>query len=189
MLPHITNSQSGVNRWDPVHNSLFEIYFTLPEAIQGEFGKDEQILTEQVQTVSGLNALNKLPARVQQKFMGSTRSYSAPKIDDTSAEITVVFALNLRDTVDNFVYKLFKAWGKLAYDIETGSTTVKNQYVADNMRIVEYGRDGSIYRKIKMRDVFLFDGIEMNDEYNYESNEPVQLTVKFSTDWWVEENA
>lgn len=189
MLPHITNSQAGVNKWDPVQNSLYEVYFTLPEAIQGTFGKDETLITEQVQSVSGINALNKLPAIITQKFMGTTRSYIAPKMDSTSAEITVVFALNLRDTVDNFIYKLFKAWGKLAYDIETGATSVKAQYCADNMRIVEYARDGSIYRKIKMRDVFIFDGIEMNDEYNYESNDPVQLTVKFNTDYWVEENA
>lgn len=189
MLPHITNSQAGVNKWDPVHNSLFEMYFTLPEAIQAEFGKDEALLTEQVQSVSGINALRKLPGKVTQKFMGTTRSYSAPKIDDTSAEITVVFALNLRNVVDDYVYKLFKAWGKLAYDIETGATSIKADYCADNMRIVEYARDGSIYRKIKMRDVFIFDGLDMNDEYNYESNDPVQLTVKFTTDWWKEENA
>ena len=29
-MPHITNSQAGTNLYDPVHKSIFEVYFTLP---------------------------------------------------------------------------------------------------------------------------------------------------------------
>ena len=96
-LPHITNSQAGRNLWDPVHLNMFEVYFTIPEALRAEFGKDEAILTEHVLKISGLDALNRAPGVGQQKFMGSDRSYINPKLDSTHAELEVEFTLNLRN--------------------------------------------------------------------------------------------
>ena len=61
-LPHITNSQAGRNLWDPVFTNIFEVTFTVPEALRAQFGKDEQILTEHVTKISGLTALNNAPA-------------------------------------------------------------------------------------------------------------------------------
>ena len=56
-LPHIKNVKAGINKYDPVHRSIYEVYFTLPEAIQSEFKDEELILTEQVTSVSGLDVL------------------------------------------------------------------------------------------------------------------------------------
>ena len=58
-LPHLTNMQSGINKWDPSHSAVYELYFTLPDAIRSEFSEDEVILTEQVTEVSGLDQLTK----------------------------------------------------------------------------------------------------------------------------------
>lgn len=190
MLPHITNSQAGRNKYEVLYKNIFEVYFDLPEALKKDFGSDSAILTEHVLSISGLNNLDKVPeAGVQQKFMGTTRTYQSSGIDDTSAEITVNFSLNLRNGTDNYIYKLFKAWAKLNYDIATGNKSLKTDYTADWMRILIGNRAGDVYRKIVFKDVMISGPIETTDEYNYDTkDEVVGLTVKFKSDWWQDEN-
>lgn len=187
-LPHITNSLAGRDRLDPAYKNIFEVYFTLPEALRAEFGQDEALITEHVTEISGLNALDKEPGKDVQKFMGTTRTYLKSKLDDTSAEITVKFTLNLRNGVDNYIYKLFKAWGKLNYDISTGEKSLKKDYCADWLRISVGNRAGEIYREIVFKDVIMFDPIEMTDTYSYDEEGVCDLTVKFASDWWDESN-
>ena len=188
-LPHIKNSQAGVNKYDIVTQNIFEVYFTLPEALRGEFAKDEMLLTEHVLKISGLDALDKAPTTVTQKFMGTDRSYIQPKLDSTRAEIEVEFALNLRNRTDNYIYKLFKAWKNLGYNIETGERHLKSDYCADWLRIAVGNPAGDIYRDIVFKDVMIGDSIGGMSEYNYESADPVNITVKFISDWWKELNA
>ena len=47
-LPHIQNMKAGFNRWDPVHNSIFDVSFTIPKMLQNAFGEDVHLLQEQV---------------------------------------------------------------------------------------------------------------------------------------------
>lgn len=182
-LPHIQNSQAGMNKQEPLYKALFEVEFTLPAGLQQEFNAEVAVLTEQVQTVSGLN-INKGVDRTTQKFMGTTRSYLNSKVDDTSFDITVVFALNLRNGVDNYVYKLFKAWKNLGYNLETGETALKKDYTADYMRIRVGNRAGDVYREILMKDIFVFGEITGLEEYDYSAGGDLQqLEVHFSSDW------
>lgn len=190
MLPHITNSTAGREKYDVLYKNIFEVYFTLPEAIKSEFGSDEAILTEHVLSVSGLEALDKAPeAGVTQKFMGTNRSYLAAGLDDTTADITVKLSLNLRNGTDNYIYKLFKAWSKLNYDISTGMKSLKKDYTADWLRVSIGNRAGDIYREVVFKDVILNGAITMSGEYSYESpGDILDLEVKFKSDWWEEKN-
>lgn len=189
MLPHITNSQAGVNRWDPVHSNLFEVYFTLPAELRDEFGQDEALLTEHVLSISGLAALHKTAGTGTQKFMGTTRTYIQPGVDDTSAEIEVKFSLNLRNGIDNFIYKLFKAWSRLGYDINTGSKVLKKDYCADWLEVKVANREGDVYEDVVFKDVMLADSIDGPNEYNYDTLDAMELTVKFKSDWWTDVDA
>ena len=190
-LPHLKNSEAGLNKFEPVHQSIFEIAFTIPEALRTEFQKDEAILTEQVQKITGLDALDKGPAKVKQSFMGTTRSYLAPKLDDTSWEFEITFALNLRgeNRTDNFIYKLLKAWNQLGYNISTGETALKRDYCAEWFKINIANREGDIIRQLLLKDVIMYEGLSGWGDLDYTSNEPIQLTAKFSTDWWDDINA
>lgn len=188
-LPHITNSQAGINRYDPVHNNIFEVYFTLPEPLRAEFAKDEMLLTEHVLKVGGLDALNKAPETGTQKFMGTDRSYINPRIDGTRAEIEVEFSLNLRNRTDNYILKLFKAWSRLGYDITTGERHLKMDYCADWMRIVEANRAGDIYHDVVFKDVMIGGPIGGLADLDYESTDAQTITVKFVSDWWDDVNA
>lgn len=184
MLPHITNSLAGVNRQDPVHNCLFEAVFTIPEALKAAgFAEDEQFLSQQILKISGLESLDKGPAVGEQKFMGTTRSYLQPKLDSTSHDFEVELTLNLRNRTDNWVYKLFKAWNKLCYDLSTGETVIKQDYVADWFKISLGNRAGEIYREILLKDVMMKEGIKGMGDFDYENKDHVNITVGFRSDW------
>lgn len=186
-LPHITNSQAGINKFDPVHKNIFEVYFSLPQAIQAQFGQDEALLTEHVTKISGLAALNRAPGTGTQKFMGTDRSFINPKLDNTRAEIEVTLTLNLRNEVDNYIYKLFRAWAALGYDQNTGVRHLKKDYCSDFLKVSIANRAGDIFHEVVFKDVMM-NG-DMNggfEEMDYDSTDALELTVKFVSDWWKE---
>lgn len=183
MLPHIKNSQAGVNREDPMYKNLFEVYFTLPAALQNQFGSDVAVLSQQVQKIGGLGTLDKGVAVAQQKFMGTDRSYLASKPDGTHHELTVDLAINLRNGTDNYVYKLLRAWNRLGYNMSTGETTLKKDYVADWLKVVVANRAGDIFKEIIYKDIMLAEGLTGFDELDYNSNDIVQMSFKLVSDW------
>jgi len=187
-LPHIKNVQSGNNKYDPMHSAMYEVYFTLPEAIQSQFKDDEAILTEQVTEVTGLDALQKTVGAGSQKFMGVDVSFLNPVLDNTYAELTINLNLNIRNATDAFVLKVFKAWEKLGYDLSDGTRTLMADYCTDNLRIAEANRDGTIWRSYIFHKVML-TGVTGLDSLNYISNDARILTVTFRADYWDEDLA
>lgn len=183
-LPHIKNSKAGINRQEPWFKQLFEVYFSIPEALVAETGaEDVNVLTEQVKSVSGLDSLTKSPAFVEQTYMGSTRSYLAAGLDNTYHEISLTVQLNLRNGTDNYIFKLFKKWNNLGYDQNTGTRTIKDDHVADFLRIVQFNKRGDIFRDITFHDIMLGEitGVDGGD-YTDPSG-IVELNIKFRSDW------
>lgn len=188
-LPHIQNSEAGRNKYDPVHKSIYEVYFTLPEALRGEFAQDEALLTEHVLSISGLDGLYKGVEADAQKFMGTSRSYLKPTVGDTFVEPTVKFSLNLRNGTDNYIWKLFNAWKKLGYNMATGERELKRDYCADWLRLKVANRRGDVYHDVIMKDVMLVGPVSLSNDYDYTSDDALELEVKFRSDWWDETNA
>lgn len=185
-LPHITNVKAGVEKYDPMHQSIFEVAFTVPEAMSGEFnGEELQILSQQVVSINGLDALQKVAGVNSQKFLGVDVSFLNPTLDSTTAEFTIVFNLNLRNVTDAYVLKLFKAWGRLSYDLATGVRALKANYTCDTMHISEANRDGTVWREVVFKDVFI-TSITGLDTLDYTSSEARQLSVTFRADYWDE---
>lgn len=186
LLPHITNSKAGRGKWEPLWKGLYQMYFTVPPAIAAKYSTDDILtLSEQITTVSGLNAVDKGPDKSEQKFFGSTRTYVNPKIDGTSMELTCKFNLNLRDRTDNFIYKIFYDWKSLNYDLNTGESSLKEDACADYFRIVEHNKAGDIIRDIKAKDVMLFGELDSSiGDLDNSSNDMAELTVKFVSDCW-----
>ena len=185
-LPHILNVESGRTKYDPVHKSIFEVYFTLPAAIQSQFAAEELLLTEQVTTVSGLDALQKTTPASSQNFYGVTVSYLNPVFDTTAADITINFNLNLRNVTDNFVLKVFRAWENISYNLADGTRSIKTGYVTDNLRIAEANRNGDIWRSYIFHHVML-TGVTGLEDLDYMSNDARQLTCTFRCDYWEDE--
>ena len=186
-LPHITNSEAGRNLYDPVFKNIFEVGFTLPSPIPASFGKDIMLITEHVTKISGLGALNRAPGTGVQKFMGTDRTYINPKLDSTSAEIEVTFTLNLRNATDNYIYKVFRAWAALGYDQNTGVRHLKKDYCAEYLKVSIANQAGDIYREIVFKDVMINGDLGgSHEDLDYDSTDPLELTVKFKSDWWNE---
>lgn len=186
-LPHITNSEAGVNKYSPVFKNIFEVYFTLPGPLQAQFGQDEALLTQHVTKITGLGALNRAPGTGTQKFMGTDRSYIQPKLDSTRAEIEVTLSLNLRNDIDNYIYKLFRAWAALGYNQNDGTRHLKKDYCSDFLKVSIANPAGDIFHEVVFKDVMingdLGGGIE---ELDYDSADHLEMTVKFVSDWWKE---
>ena len=182
-LPHLTNMQSGINKWDPSHSAVYELYFTLPDAIRSEFSEDEVILTEQVTEVSGLDQLTKTTPVNSQKFMGVDVSHHGPAMENTYADITVTLNLNLRNKLDNFVLKVFRAWENLNYNLADGTRTLLADYSSDAMRIAVANRAGDVVRSIVFNRVLL-SSVTGIDTLNYTDNEPQKVQVTLRCDYW-----
>ena len=185
-LPHILNVESGRMKYDPVHKSIFEVYFTLPAAIQQQFAAEELLLTEQVTTVSGLDVLQKTTPASNHSFYGVTVSYLNPVLDTTAADITITFNLNLRNVTDNFVLKVFRAWENISYNLADGTRSIKTGYISDNLRIAEANRNGDIWRSYIFHHIML-TGVTNLDDLDYMSNDARQLTCTFRCDYWEDE--
>lgn len=190
-LPHIKNisaANDDASLWDPVFSANYEVYFTLPAPLQTQFKKEEEILTEQVTQVDGLDALNKTTGQGSQKFMGVDVSFQNPAMDNTYCEFTITFNLNLRNATDNWVHKLFRAWENLNYNLQDGTRTLKNYYTSNSVRIAEANRAGAIVRSFAFKHVLLCE-VTGTNTLNYTENQARTLQCKFRADWWTEEFA
>ena len=187
-LPHIKNVKAGIGKQDPVHGSLFEVYIELPSLIASMFKEDAVTLTQQVKTVSGINALQMTTGVGSQRFLGADASYLNPVLDQTFADIDIAFNLNLRDVTDNWVLKIFKAWENLSYDLTDGTRGIKADYISDHVRIAQANRNGMVWRSVVFHNIML-TGLDGLDSLDYTQSEALDLTAKFRADYWEDELA
>lgn len=183
-VPHVRSVKAGSNYYDPVNTAVFEVEFEFPGLITGKIGVDDvKILTEQVTNVGGLDNLLKTPAAGQQKFFGADVSYLNPTLDNTYAEITIDFNLNLRNVTDNYVLDAFMQWRNLNYNLGNGARYLKKDYVAPFIEIKMANRDGTVWRVVKLWDVMLIN-ITGLDGLDITTNESPKLQCTFRSDYW-----
>ena len=182
-VPHLRSVKAGSNYYDPVNTAIFEVGFTFPGLISSAVSDKITLLTEQVTNVAGLDNLLKTPAAGQQKFFGADVSYLNPTLDNTYAEITIDFNLNLRSVTDNYVLDAFMQWRNLNYNLGNGARYLKKDYVAPYIEIKMANRDGTVWRVVKLWDVMLIN-ITGLDGLDITANESPKLTCTFRSDYW-----
>jgi len=181
-LPHYNNSKASSNKYEPVHQNLFEVTFLPPAGVTGQ-----QMLLEHVLTVGGLDGVNIATEAVQQKYKFSDRSFAGMP-SQTFVDITITFSLNLNDSNQMYAYKTLRQWKDLAYDPLTGIMGIKKDYTGQ-LIIVEFNRPGNIYRKLTFNDTFITGQITGLDSRDYNSAEPLTLSITFRSDTWKESNS
>lgn len=190
MLPHIQNMEAGRNKYDPAFNSMFEFGLTVPAALQQEFGADAQaLISEQIVSVDGLDGFFKGLEAGEQKFHGVSKSYLKPVMDQTHVEFSIKLNMNLRNGTDNYVYKLFKAWQRLGYNLRNGERHLTKDCTADWASVRVANQTGDVWEEIVMKDIMLVGDVKLFDSVDYSNSEALILEVKFRTDWWDEETA
>ena len=182
-VPHVRSVEAGRNYYDPVNTAIFEVSFTFPGLISSAIAGKIDLLTEQVTNVAGLDNLLKTPAAGQQKFFGADVSYLNPTLDNTYADITIDFNLNLRSVTDNYVLNAFMQWRNLNYNLGNGARYLKKDYVAPFIEIKMANRDGTVWRVVKLWDVMLTN-ITGLDGLDITTNESPKLQCTFRSDYW-----
>ena len=184
-LPHITNVKAGLERYDPMHSSMFQISFTLPYVMTEYDQREMLILSQQVVSVNGLDGLQKPLQMYTQKYLGVDVAFFNPRLESTGIDFTIVFNLNIRNTSDAYVFKIFKQWLNLIYSLSTGVIPLINQAKARTMTILEANRDGTVWRQVVMQNVIMTQMIGL-DTLDYTAAEARQLAVTFHADFWDE---
>ena len=143
------------------------------------------ILSSQIISIDGLDNLQKQIQTYKKKHLGIEVTFVKPFVESTGIEFTISFNLNLRKISDNYVFKLFKEWLDTIYNLATGMQTLKFQYMAENMTIFQANRDGTIWRQIDLKNVFITNIGGLNN-LDYSSSEPQNLNVTFFAEYWDE---
>ena len=96
--------------------------------------------------------------------------------------------MNLNDSNQAYTYKILRDWYRLMYDPDTGYAGLKKDYVG-SMEILQHNRNGEVYRRIKLYDIFPTSAPETMDGLDYNSSDPFPASITFRCDWYDEELA
>jgi hypothetical protein len=187
-LSHFKNSIPSVNQYEVVNPSLFEVTILPPNYEDGvtKIDGETTLLLEHVRSISGLDGLNPSIGVATQKFKQAERHYAGGP-DSTHLELGITFSLNLNNYNENYIYTTLRKWNNLIYNPATGGMGLKAGYTGQ-MIIVEYNRDGSIWRKITCSQVFPTGQMTGLGDKSYDDpNAASELSITFMCDVWDEE--
>tara|TARA_Y100001958_G_scaffold154535_1_gene143653 strand:+ start:869 stop:1426 length:558 start_codon:yes stop_codon:yes gene_type:complete len=183
-LPHYSEDQTSKKgrNFEPVQGNLFEVTILPPAGVSGQ-----EFLLQQVNTVGGLEGLAPAVEAIGQKYKFADRSYAGMP-GQTSIDLTINFSLNLNDSNQAYIYKTLRQWYRAAYNPETGEMGLKKNYVG-TIVIVQFNREGDIYRKITLDDCFINTGVNLVDGLDYSDGEARSIEVGWKCDTYSEELA
>ena len=180
-LPHYSEDQTsrkGKN-FEPVQGNLFEVTILPPDGVAGQ-----ELFLQHINTITGLD-LHREVGPVEQKYKFATRSYAGMP-DGTAIDVTINFSLNLNDSNQAYLYKSLRQWYRSQYNPETGEMGLKKNYVG-TIVVVQFNREGDIYRKVTLDDCFIMSGIGFTNDLDYSASEPATLEVTWRSDVYAEE--
>jgi hypothetical protein len=178
-LPHWTNSKAAFNYYEPIFQNQFEVIITPPAVIS----QDVEMLVEHVLTVDGIPEI--LPGVVEQKYKFATRSYSAAKPENTIADLTVKFTVNLNEENSMYIYNTLRGWADLSYDPLTGRQGLKRDYFGQIL-VVIFNKAGDIFRRFRFNPCIM-NGPLSAIKLDYNEVNLYEITAKWRADAWVEE--
>lgn len=185
-IPNIYSIPAALEHYDPVHSSLFKVIFSVPLLISGQYDLNElDLISTQIISIEGLDTLQKPISTYTRKYFGVETVGIKPTIDSTIANFTITFNLNLRKVSDNYVFKCFKEWMNIMYDLPMGAHSIKYLYVGEYLNIYQANRDGTIWRQINFKNVFPTN-ITGLSSLDISSSDAVTLGVSFIAEYWEE---
>jgi hypothetical protein len=180
-LPHYTQAKASIQKFETVQPNLFEVTMLPPAGI----GFDTGLVLQHVKKISGLDAINPAIEAVGQKYKFADRSYAGMP-GQTFVDLDMEFTVNLNDANEAYIYKSMQDWYKLIYDPATGEMGLKKDYVG-TIIVLQYNRAGDVFRKITFKDAFPTGNPTFVNDLDYESQDPAAVTMKYRSDYWIEE--
>jgi hypothetical protein len=192
-LPHFRLSQASMQSFEPVYKNLFEVRITPPAAVRaGTPWENTQLILDNVINVGGIGAIEKIPPVVTQKYKGATRSYAGALPENTFADITISFELNLDNSNSAYVYNALKSWTDLVYNPLTGELGLKAEYAGTSddptlMTVLVYNKKGIVIKQITFRQIFPTTALTTPfDALSYDNGTTISRIdgFTFRADYW-----
>lgn len=164
-LPHFRSSRVSMGLYEPVYQNLFTVTIQLPDAIQTLLGssyeEEKNLVLEGVRKIDGLDT-QKVPNTVEQKYKFASRRFAASGPTETTLDLNLDFAINVRHQVTSgvasspsmYTLRVLRMWDDLIYDPLTGTQGLKIEYVAPEMEIILHDKKGNPFWIWKCYHVF-----------------------------------
>jgi hypothetical protein len=166
---------------EPIIPSLFEITIIPPASLAA---LDVQLLKDEVKSVSGLDAFEKVPALISQTFGAGTRRLFPGVQVDNVIEANVSLNVNLRGDDGTHATNLItlKRMKDLQFNRANGNRGLKKNCVG-TMIVTRYNKDKSVWYVATLENcLFGEGGITGLDEVNIESDDAAVLSFTVSSD-------
>lgn len=166
---------------EPIMPSLFEVTIVPPETLGA---LDVNLLKEEIKSVSGFDAFERVPALVSQTFGAGTRRLFPGIQVDNVVELNVTLNVNLRgdDGTNATNLVTLKRMKDLQFNRATGKRGNKRD-CAWTMIVTRYNKDKSIWGVATMENcMFGESGITGLDEVNIESDDAAVLSFSVQSD-------
>lgn len=174
-LPHTRNSEAGANMYEPVVTSQFMVYLVPPTGVSGN-----TILTQHVNSITGLFIENSGGEVITQNYQMATRSYDS-NAKTTTYDIAIEFSMNLNDANQNYVYNTIRDWQRKRWNPLTGERGLKKDY-SGSITGEKYRRDGAIFWRRTAYQAFPMSDIP-DLEGNYGTHDPQVISITFRADY------
>lgn len=174
-LPHWDNSQAARNYYEPIFQNQFEVIITPPAAITDNV----DLLVEQVLSVKGLPEFF-TEGTTTQAYKFAKRAFAKATPNDTLANITIEFEVNLNESNNMYVYNTLRGWSDLIYDPATGRQGLKKDYIGE-IYVAIFNKAGDIFRDFKFQPAFIskpFNAIDLD----YNTDNIYKLSASFVAD-------
>lgn len=166
---------------EPIMPSLFDVKIFPPASLSA---LPIELLQQDIKSISGFDAFEKIPATVQQTFgTGKHRHYTGVQVDNM-IELSITANVNLRGDDGTHATNLLtlKKMKDLAYNRATGQTGLTRDCVF-KMVVTRHTKDDKIWMVATMEHcLFGEGGVTGLDEVNIETDEPVTLSFTVKSD-------
>lgn len=166
---------------EPIIPSLYEITIIPPASL---VALDVQLLKEEVKSVSGFDAFERVPALISQTFGAGTRRLFPGVQVDNVVELNITMNVNLRGDDGTNATNLItlKRMKDLQFNRASGRRGLKTEAVW-SMIVSRYNKDHSIWGVATMEHcMFGESGITGLDECNIESDDAAVLNFTAISD-------
>lgn len=166
---------------EPIIPSLYEITIIPPASL---VALDVQLLKEEVKSVSGFDAFERVPALISQTFGAGTRRLFPGVQVDNVVELNITMNVNLRgdDGTNATNLVTLKRMKDLQFNRASGRRGLKTEAVW-SMIVSRYNKDQSIWGVATMEHcMFGESGITGLDECNIESDDAAVLNFTAISD-------
>jgi hypothetical protein len=180
MITKFSDSTVANELAEPVIPSLYEIQF-IPNAATGLTGVSVDIAREQIKSVSGMDAFERVPALIEQSLGGGAKALFPGVQVDTTVELGVTANLNLRGSAGTEATTLLvlKRMKDKQFNRATGTRGLAKDCVF-TVIVRRLTKDRLVWWKAEMKNCLFTDaGITGLDNLDIESDEAAILNFSW----------